>query len=576
MPTALTRHARLLIAVLILLAAGLTTAAGLSPQDRQAEPADMIVFNARIWTADPERPAAEWLAARGGTILALGDGDAWRAHASDGTQFIDAKGRRVLPGLIDCHVHLANAANDMRALDLRQASSREDLLDMLRRHAATLAEGAWLVGTRWSSESWPDQRPPNADEIDEATDGRPAVLIRMDGHSLIASRSALEAAGINKDGPSDPPGGTIGRDEAGKPTGAIYEQAMGLVNRHVVQPEVDMSELLTRAVAEVNRNGITSVGAIEGQEAALYLIALDGTGKLSLRAYISLSGGGDSVAEWKPLLEFGKANREPSPHVRIIGFKGYMDGSLGSRTAWMMQPYEDNEMAVDKAADNAGYPLAMAASGELEGLIHEGAEMGLQPIVHAIGDRANKTLLDWYAGLSEEQRTKLRPRVEHTQHLLPEDVARFGHLGVIASMQPYHKADDGRYAEQRLGPERIRSSYAFRGLLDSGAILAFGSDWPVVSVNPFLGIHAAVSAQTLDGRTFVPEQSITVEEALVAYTRDAAKALNAERVGSLKAGHFADFILLDRDVLELEPADLPQTQVLLTVMDGRVVHSVPR
>jgi hypothetical protein len=541
-------------------------------QEQEKQPADLILFNAKIWTADPERPQAEWLASRDGIILALGDGEAWRDHATDGTRFVDGQGRRVLPGLIDCHVHLANAANDMRALDLRQAQSREDLLDMLRRHAATLAEGAWLVGTRWSSESWPDQRPPNADEIDEATDGRPAVLIRMDGHSLIASRSALEAAGITRDGPSDPAGGTIGRDESGVPTGAIYEQAMGLVNEHIVQAEVDMAELLVRAVREANRNGITSVGAIEGRGGAEALIALDEADKLPLRVVVSLSGGGDTIEQWRPLMDWGVANREPSPNVRIIGFKGYMDGSLGSRTAWMMEPYEDNEMAVDKAADNAGYPLAMAASGELEALIQEGAGMGLQPIVHAIGDRANHVLLNWYAGLSEEQRRTLRPRVEHTQHLLPEDVARFGELGVIASMQPYHKADDGRYAEQRLGPERIKTSYAFRGLLDSGATLAFGSDWPVVTVNPFAGIHAAVTGATLDGKIFVPEQSITVEEALVAYTRDAARALLAEKVGVLKPGNFADFIVLDRDVLSIEPSEIPQTQVKMTLKGGYVAY----
>src|SRR5688500_6349979 len=537
-----------------------------------AGPADLILFNARIWTADPQRPQAQWLAARGGVILALGDGEAWRDLAAEDTRFVDAGGARVLPGLIDVHVHLSNAASDMRALDLRVAQSREHLLDLLRRHAATLAEGAWLVGTRWSSESWPDQRPPNADEIDEATGGRPAVLIRMDGHSLIASRSALEAAGINKDGPSDPAGGTIGRDESGQPTGGVYEQAMDLVEAHIVQPKADMRQLLERAVLEANRSGITGVGAIEGRSATEALITLDDAGNLPLRTYIALSGGGDTVASWRPLLEWGRANANPSEHVRVIGFKGYMDGSLGSRTAWMMQPYEDNHMATDKAADNAGYPLAMAASGELEDLIHEGALMGLQPIVHAIGDRANKTLLDWYAGLSEEQRRTLRPRVEHTQHLLPEDVARFGQLGVIASMQPDHKADDGRYAEQRLGPERIKSSYAFRGLRDSGATLAFGSDWPVVTVTPFMGIHAAVTAKTLDGKTFVPEQSISVEEALVAYTRGAAAALMAERAGVLKPGNFADFILLDRDVLSVEPEQIAQIKVIRTFMNGQVIH----
>lgn len=541
-----------------------------------AEPADMILFNARIWTADPERPAAEWLAARDGRIVALGDGDAWRQQAGDETRFVDARGRRVLPGLIDAHVHLANAAEDMRALDLRLAKSREDLLEMLRRHAPTLPAGAWLVGTRWSSESWPDQRPPSADEIDEATAGRPAVLIRMDGHSLLAGRSALEQAGITKDGPSDPPGGTIGRDAGGNPTGGVYEQAMDLIEAHVVQPPADMKALFLRAVNEANRNGITGVGAIETRQMVEELVELDKQGRFTLRAAVSLTAGGDTLAEWRPLLRWGKDNAQPSRHVRVIGFKGYMDGSLGSRTAWMTEPYADNHMAADKAADNAGFPLAMAATGELEALIHEGAAMGLQPIVHAIGDRANSTLLDWYAGLPDDQRKRLRPRVEHTQHLLPEDVARFGKLGVVASMQPYHKADDGRYAEQRLGPERIKSSYAFRGLLDSGATLAFGSDWPVVTVNPFAGIHAAVTARTLDGKTFVPEQSITVEEALLAYTRSAAQALLSEETGALRAGHYADFVVLDRDVLTVAREQIAQTQVDLTVVGGRVVHERQR
>lgn len=564
---------------MMLISCLLTLLLGAPAETQAATRADLILFNAKIWTADPERPEAQWMVSRDGDIVALGDGDSWREHAGANAKLIDAAGRRVLPGLIDAHVHLAGAANDMRALDLRTAQSRENLLDMLRENAPKLPEGAWLVGTRWSSESWPDQRPPSADEIDEATGGRPAVLVRMDGHSLLASRSALEAAGITNDSPSDPAGGTIGRDESGKPTGAVYEQAMGLVREHVVQPEADMSELLVRAVREANRNGVTSVGAIESRETTERLMDLDGAQKLTLRAYVSLSGGGDTVAEWRPLLEWAQSARRDSgpaaqrdPQVRIIGFKGYMDGSLGSRTAWMMAPYEDNHLAVDKAADNAGFPLAMAASGELEDLIHVGAQMGLQPIVHAIGDRANKTLLDWYAGLSEDQRRTLRPRVEHTQHLLPEDVKRFGALGVIASMQPYHKADDGRYAEQRLGPDRIKTSYAFRGLLDSGATLAFGSDWPVVTVNPFSGIHAAVTARTLDGKTFVPEQSITVEEALVAYTRSAAKALLDEKIGVLKTGKRADFILLDRDILSMRPEEIPQTQVDLTVVGARVIY----
>lgn len=553
-----------LLAVALLLPA--TTSVG---QDK----ADLVLTNAKIWTGDPDRPSAMWLAERNGQILALGDGDGWRAHAGDDTQVIQGQGRRVLPGLIDAHVHLGSAAGDLRALDLRGAATRDELLERIREHVETLAEGEWLVGTRWSAESWPDQRPPTAEEIDDATGGRPAVLTRMDGHSLIASRSALEEAGISDEGPEDPAGGTIGRDEAGRPTGAVYEQAMGLVTRHIVQPEIDMGELLVRATAEANRYGVTSVGAMESRQTVQKLVELDEAGKLTLHVSASLSGGGDDLQSWMPLLKWAVENPHPSERVRVIGFKAYMDGSLGSRTAWMMAPYEDNGMAIDKAADNAGFPLAMAADGALEDLIQRGAEMGLQPAVHAIGDRANHVLLNWYEKLPPETRTKLRPRVEHTQHLLPEDVKRFGELGVVASMQPYHKADDGRYAEQRLGPERVKTSYAFRSLLDSGATLAFGSDWPVVSVNPFLGIHAAVTAKTLDGRIFVPEQSISVEEALQAYTAGAAVAIGAQdRVGMLREGMAADFVVLDRDVLGIAPAEIPGTRVELTVLGGRKVH----
>lgn len=558
-------HRLLAITVSILLPALATSAL--------AQEADLVLLNGKIWTGDPDRPAAQWLAVTDGKIVALGDGDGWREHAGDQTKRIDADRRRVLPGLVDAHVHLDGAADDLRALDLRPAESREDLLERLRAHSRTLAERQWLIGTRWSAESWPDQRPPNAEEIDEATGGRPAVLIRMDGHSILASRSALEKAGIDDEGPSDPPGGTIGRDESGRPTGAVYEQAMDLVTRHIVQPDVDFGELLVRAVAEANRYGVTSVGAMESRRTVQRLVELDRAGRLTLRVSASLSGGGDDVREWSPLLEWAVENRHPSPRVHVVGFKAYVDGSLGSRTAWMTEPYEDNHMAPDKAEDNAGFPLAMAADGELEELIVRGAMMRLQPAVHAIGDRANHELLNWFEKLPPRLRAELRPRVEHTQHLLPEDVKRFAELSVVASMQPYHKADDGRYAEQRLGPHRVKTSYAFRGLLDTGATLAFGSDWPVVSVNPFLGIHAAVTARTLDGRTFVPEQSISVEEALRAYTLGSAIAIGAaDRVGMLREGMEADFVTLDRDILAVAAAEIPDTTVEMTILGGQTVH----
>jgi len=555
------------------LSAAVLISSGSPAPPQQAEPPDLFVRNAKIWTADPQRPEASWMAVRAGVIVAIGGETDMMPVLDDETAVIDAEGRRLLPGLIDTHVHLAGAASDMRHLDLRPATSRAHLLNMLREYAERFDADAWVVGTRWTAESWPDQHPPTADEIDEAVGGRKAVLIRMDGHSLLASRSALEYAGITKDGPADPPGGAIGRFEDGTPTGQIYEQAQGLVQRHVTLPEVDHKKLLLRAVQEANRLGLTQVGAIESRSTIENLASLDRAGDLTLRVNATVSGGGDTVSRWQPVLEWATENRHLSDRVRTIGFKGYMDGTLGSRTAWMMEPYEDNHMAADKSADNVGFPLAMAATGELAELIRLGASMDLQPAVHAIGDRSNHELLNWYESLPDAKRRELRPRIEHAQHLLPEDVARFVELGVVASMQPYHKADDGRYAEQRLGPKRIKSSYAFRSLLDTGAMLAFGSDWPVVSANPFLGIHAAVSAQTLDGKTFVPEQSITVEEALIAYTSTAAKALHSEdTTGMLRPGYAADFTILDRDVLQIPVSEIPEIEVLRTVVGGGTVY----
>jgi predicted amidohydrolase YtcJ len=542
-------------------------------------PADLVVRNAHIWTAGAERPHATALAVRGGTFIAVGDERDIAALMDDSTRIVDANGRRVLPGLIDAHVHLSGAASDFRYPSLREAASREGMLRILREHAATLGPDDWVVGVRWTAESWPDQRHPTAGEIDEAVEGRRAVLIRMDGHMILASRAALEQAGITAEGPDDPPGGRIGRLADGTPDGAVYEQAMSLVTRHLPDEddERNVMERFRRAIRECNRVGLTQVGAIEsGETIGRVLVQLDSHGDLSLRIAATVRPRSDRLEHWRRMFDWAAANPEPSPHVRVIGFKGFMDGTLGSRTAWMVEPYLDNE---PPGADpkNAGFPLALAASNALKDLIAEGMDLGLQPAVHAIGEMANHVLLKWYAEMPEAQRRTLRPRIEHAQHVLPHDISRFAELGVVASMQPLHKADDGRYAEQRIGPERLRTSYAYRNLIDSGAIVAFGSDWPVVSVNPWLGIHAAVSAKTLDGRTFLPEQSVTVEEALTAYTRGAAAALlSDDRTGMIREGFAADFIIVDRDVLAIDVDEIPKTQVVTTVVGGRIVYDTAR
>lgn len=532
------------------------------------EPAQFVLHNGQIWTGDIERPNATAVVIDQGRIVFVGNDRQAVDFIGEATTVYDALGRRVLPGLIDTHIHLAGAADDFQFLYLREARSREHLLEMIADYASGLDAEQWLVGVRWTAESWLDQRPPDADEIAEAAGGRRAVLIRMDGHMLLASRAALEYADITEQGPEAPAGGRIGRSEAGLPDGAIYEQAMGLIpwRAAVLRENDDVLERFRLALRECNRVGLTQVGAIEHQSTIeQLLVPLDQRNELTLRIAATVRPTSDRPGHWRRMFEWAASNRHPSPRVRVTGFKGMMDGTLGSRTAWQNEPYLDNP----DDPTNAGFPLALAGSGALGQHILTGAGMNLQPAVHAIGERANHVLLNWFEDLSAEQRKVLRPRIEHAQHLLPEDVERFARLNVVASMQPLHKADDGRYAEQRLGIRRLRTSYAYRDLIDSGATVAFGSDWPVVSANPWLGIAAAVTSKTLDGRIFLPEQAITVEEALVAYTRAAAQCLlSDDETGMIREGFAGDLVVLDRDVLAINPMEIAETQVLLTVVVG--------
>jgi len=534
-----------------------------------SQPADLVLINAKIWTGDPANPAARSLAVADGRITALSARNL-DDLAGPTTTVIDAQNRRVLPGLIDAHVHLAGAARDAAALDLRPATSKADLLERLADYAEDFPDDAWILGARWTADSWPDPTPPTADEIQAAVGARPAALERMDGHQTLASTRALEIAGITA-GTPDPPGGKIERDAQGNPTGALLEQAAGLLAPHIPELSDDrFRRLLAEAAQHAASRGVTRVGSIDPLAVVRGpLRALAAQGKLPIRVASTISEPTDDLEEWSPALRWAAANPNPAPGLTVIGFKGYMDGTLGSRTAWMTEPFHDNPAS----PDNAGFPLAMAESGDLKTLIERGAARGLQPIVHAIGDRANKTALDWFAGLGDLTRERVRPAIEHAQHLRPEDVPRFAELNVVASLQPLHKADDGRYAEERLGPERLQSSYAFRDLLDSGAVVAFGSDWPVVSINPFEGLWAAVAAKTTEGDAFIPEQAITLEEALVCYTRNAAYKLHADgEAGMLAPGKSADFIMLDRDILSASDDELRETKVLLTVVGGKIVH----
>ncbi|MCP4245519.1 MAG: amidohydrolase [bacterium] len=536
-----------------------------------APQADLVIVNARVWTAVADAPTAEAVAVSGDRIVAVGSEAAVRRRVGPDTRVIDAGGAAVIPGLIDCHTHIIWAGLELARLQLREVAGREEFIAVVKAAAEQMPPGQWVVGGQWSIESWAQPMPPARDWIDPVTGDTPVFLTRMDGHQGLANSAALKLAGIDENGPPDPPGGEIERDPTtGRPTGILKDDAMALVNRHI--PPVDQAQqeaALLRAMKQANCWGITSVHdmSVPSDLACFAAVRDKGQATVRIRSFVE-------DQDWSRQHETVRSFASDE-WVTLAGFKGYMDGSLGSRTAYMDAPYAD---ASPDAKNPAGFLVAMSDPVEkMRDRLLEADRGGFQAAVHAIGDRANGLLLDCYEAVNRVNGPgDRRFRIEHAQHLRPRDIPRFAELGVVASLQPYHKADDGRYAEAALGLERCKTSYAFRDLLDAGAKVGFGSDWPVVSANPFLGLATAVNARTLAGEVWVPEQSITLDEALRAYTADAAYAGFAEdRLGSLKVGKLADIVVLNRDPFAMPPAELENLGVTHTIVDGRVVWSAP-
>ncbi len=509
----------------------------------QSAPADLVIDNARIWS-DGLVGFAEFAAVRDGRFVYVGPRQP--DLIGDETQVVDAAGRVVIPGLIDSHIHMLSGGKQLQRLHLRDVVDRDEFVHRVAAAAATLAKDEWILGGRWSTESWMDPRQPTRAWVDDVSDGHPLLLSRMDGHSALANTAALKIAGITADGPPDPPGGLIDRDpRTGEPTGILRDAAIELVGRHVpdmtLQQQVDA---LTRAVAEARSYGIPAVSDIPSLAdlPAYALLAEIGAG---IRFYLYITA--DDFAE---ALDQVRAFPQVDGRVEIRGFKTYMDGSMGSRTAYMRDPFLGNDSS---RPDWRGLLREGVGNGGLARNIDIARAAGLQPIAHAIGDEANHILLDVLEQVYGDDLAAARCRAEHVQHLLPEDIDRYGALGVIASMQPLHKADDWRYAESYIGTHRARSSYAYKSLLDTGAVLVFGSDWPVVSLNPFLGIQAAVTGRILDGTTWQTQENITVAEALRCYTSRAAWAMrNEDELGRIAPGYRADFVILERSPFDPE------------------------
>ncbi len=541
-----------------------------------ASPPDTILHNATFHTLDEKAPIARALAISDGRVIAVGTEAETRALAGPGTELIDLRGKTVLPGLIDAHGHLAGLGElSLGVIDLAGTKTYEQVIEMVAARVKESQPGAWIIGRGWDHESWPPPHRtlPTHDALSAISPENPVWLARVDGHAALANKAAMDLAGIDP-GVSNPAGGEIIRDTQGRPTGVFVDNAEELIARAIpASVSGDPRAIILEAQARCFEAGLTGVHDMGVHPETIRMhqaMANAGEIKLRISAMIPSNVALKYMSENKPI---------DHPIVTVRGCKLYMDGAMGSRGAWMLEPYADRPTGPE------GEPyvgLAVSDPAFIEAVAKLALERGYQVCTHAIGDRANREVLDAYQraaaslGSSYTQRLdSARFRIEHAQLLSPADIPRFAELGVIASMQPTHCTSDMRWVDDRVGPERSKGAYAWQSLLKSGARLAGGSDFPVESHNPFLGIYAAVTRQNLEGQPsggWHPAERLTREEALRSMTIDAAYASFHEKDrGSLSPGKYADLIVIDRDIMTCPVEQIPATRVLMTMVGGEFV-----
>lgn len=525
-----------------------------------------IYVNGKVWTGAKGDEFAHAFAVDADRIVAVGNDEKIRALAGRQTQIVDLGGKLVVPGFIDNHTHFVDSALSLASVDLRDAATPAEFSRRISERA-NARPGEWITHGNWDHELW-GARLPTRQWIDDQTGETPVFVVRLDGHMGLANSAALKLAGIDARTP-DPAGGEIIRDAKGEPTGLLKDAAMNAVYGVIPPPSaLRIDEALQRGFQEALSHGVTQVHDMsDGNWRALESFRrAHAAGKLGIRVYSFVP-----IAEWRKMAEFVREHGRGDDWLRWGALKGFVDGSLGSTTAWFYEPYDD-------APETRG--LTMVDPQELAKQLQDADRAGLHVAVHAIGDRANDWLLDTYERIARENGARDRRfRIEHAQHLRPAAFARYATLGVIASMQPYHAIDDGRWAEKRIGQQRLKGTYAFRSLLDAGARLTFGSDWAVAPIDPLSGIDAAVSRRTIDGKNpqgWRPQQRISVAEAMRAYTLSNAYAgFQEDRLGRIAPGCLADFVVLSEDIFSIDPARIPEVRVLRTVIGGEDRYVAP-
>jgi len=548
----------------LILALGLGTGCQTAAEEDMV---DLVLVNGKVWTGDAARPWAEAVAVRDGKIVAVGTAAELRTLSPSGAKLVDLGGSLVLPGFIDSHTHFLAGGFALKSIQLREAKSRGDFVARIAAKARELGPGRWIVNGDWDHQQFSPVELPRRDWVDAVTPDNPVCVNRLDGHMILANSAALKLAGVTRNTPV-PPGGEIEMDpETGEPIGILKDTAMELVYAKI--PEPSFAEKLEAAGASVRHaaeNGVTSVHEMADASSFEVFQEMARLGRLTTRVHVYIPiTEVELVARLKVKSPFG------GPYLKLAGLKAFMDGSLGSATACFFEPYADDPKT-SGLLHGQMYP-----EGIMERRILEADRAGLQLAVHAIGDRANSLLLDMYEkAVAANGPRDRRWRVEHAQHLRPADISRFGKLGLVAAVQPYHAIDDGRWAEQKIGPERVRTTYPFESLRRAGAVLAFGSDWTVAPLSPILGIYAAVTRRTLDGKNpggWVPGEKVSVEEAVRAYTANGAWVEFAEGAkGTIEAGKLADLVVLDRDIFTIPAEEIVRARVRMTILDGRIIY----